>query len=80
MTQDFPGGSAVKKSTGNAGSIPGSGSPGIGNGNPVQYSCLETSMNRGAWLAKSMGSQRAGHNRATEDTKHLSKLAAYAKT
>ena len=34
------------------GSIPGSGrSPGIGNGNPLQYSCLENSMDRGAWWA-----------------------------
>jgi len=34
------------------GSIPGSGrSPGIGNGNPLQYSCLENSMDRGAWQA-----------------------------
>ena len=33
-----------------AGSIPGSGrSPEIGNGNPPQYSCLENSMDRGAW-------------------------------
>ena len=35
---------------GDAGSIPGSGrSPGGGNGNPLQYSCLENSMDRGAW-------------------------------
>ena len=35
-----------------AGLIPGSGrSPGIGNGNPVQYSCLENPMDRGAWWA-----------------------------
>ena len=34
------------------GSIPGLGtSPGGGNGNPVQYSCLENSMDRGAWHA-----------------------------
>ena len=34
------------------GSIPGSGrSPGGGNGNPLQYSCLENSMNIGAWQA-----------------------------
>ena len=34
----------------NVGSIPGSGrSPGVGNGNPHQYSCLENSMDRGAW-------------------------------
>ena len=40
------------------GLIPGSGrSPGIGNGNPLQYSCLENSTNRGACQAASMGSQ-----------------------
>ena len=33
-----------------SGSIPGSGrSPGVGNGNALQYSCLENSMDRGAW-------------------------------
>ena len=32
--------------------IPGSGrSPGVGNGNPLQYSCLENFMDRGAWWA-----------------------------
>ena len=37
-----------------AGSIPGWGrSPGGGNGYPFQYSCLENSMDRGAWVAKS---------------------------
>ena len=37
---------------GDLGSIPGSGrSPGEGNGNPVQYSCLENPMDRGAWWA-----------------------------
>ena len=35
---------------GDEGSIPGSRrSPGEGNGNPLQYSCLENPMNRGAW-------------------------------
>ena len=35
---------------GDLGLIPGSGrSPGVGNGNPLQNSCLENSMNRGAW-------------------------------
>ena len=39
-------------SAGDAGSIPGSGrSPGEGNGNPLQYSCLGNSMDRGAWPA-----------------------------
>ena len=52
---DFPGGSNVKESSCNAGDhsrIPGSGrSSGKGNGNPLQYSCLENPMDRGAWRA-----------------------------
>ena len=51
----FPYGSAGKESAcngGDLGSIPGSGrSPGKGNGNPLQYSCLENSIDRGAWWA-----------------------------
>ena len=51
----FPGGSEVKASASNAGdlgSIPGSGrSPGEGNGTPLQDSCLENPMDRGAWWA-----------------------------
>ena len=51
----FPGGSDGKASAYNAGdlgSIPGLGrSPGEGNGNPLQYSCLENPMDGGAWLA-----------------------------
>ena len=50
---DFPGGSDGKVSASNAGdpsSTPGSGrSPGEGNGNPLQYSCLENPMDRGTW-------------------------------
>ena len=69
-TKGFPGGSEVKASACNAGdlgSIPGSGrSPEEGNGNPLQYSCLENPMDRGAWWAiQSMGSQRVGHDWAT---------------
>ena len=49
----------VKKTPANAGdkgSIPGSGSsPGEGNGNPIQYSCLGNPMNRGAWQATVLG-------------------------
>ena len=49
----FPGGSDDKETACNAGdrvSTPGSGRcPGEGNGNPMQYSCLENSMGRGAW-------------------------------
>ena len=45
----FPGGSDSKESTGDWSSVPGSGRfPGEGNGNPPQYSCLETFMDRGA--------------------------------
>ena len=41
---------------GDSGSVPGSGrSPGEGNGNPVQYSCLENPMDRGAWRATVSG-------------------------
>ena len=51
----FPGGSVVENppsNEGDSGSIPGLGRcPGEGNGNPLQYSCLENFMNRGAWQA-----------------------------
>ena len=51
----FPGGSVVKNlpaNIGDMGLIPGLGrSPGEGNGNPLQYSCLGNSMDRGAWWA-----------------------------
>ena len=71
----FPGGSDGKESTCNAGdpgSIPGSEIfLGEENGNPRQYSCLENSMDRGAWLGPisfgTMGSQRVGHDRATNN-------------
>ena len=53
--EGLPGGSVVKNlpaNSGDAGSIPGLGrSPGEGNGNPLQYSCLENPVNRGAWQA-----------------------------
>ena len=47
--------------TGDAGSVPGLGRyPGEGNGNPLQYSCLENSMDRGTWWATVNGLQRVG--------------------
>ena len=59
----FPGGSDDKKSACNAGelgSIPGSGrSPGEGTGNPLQYSYLENSMERGAWWATVRGVKKS---------------------
>ena len=58
----LPYGSEGKESAYNAGdlgSIPESGrSPGEGNGNPLQYSCLENPMDRGSGGLQSMGSQR----------------------
>ena len=54
----FPGGAVVKNLPANSGDagdmglIPGLGSsPGVGNGNPFQHSCLGNSMDGGAWLA-----------------------------
>ena len=54
----FPGGSVIKNLPANAGdagdmdSIPGLGKlPGEGNGSPLEYSCLENPMDRGAWWA-----------------------------
>ena len=47
--------------TGDAGLIPGSGrSPGGGHGNPLQYSCLENPMDRGAWQATAHGFANIG--------------------
>ena len=70
MMWDFPGGPDGKASVYNVrdlGSIPGLGRfPGEGNGNPLQYSCLENPMDRGAWCRLlSLGSQRVGHDWAT---------------
>ena len=67
----FAGGSLVKNLPANAGgmvSIPGSGrSPGEGNGNPLQYSCLRNPMDRGAWWATVHG-VTVRHNLANEHT------------
>ena len=62
----FPGGSDGKASAcneGDLGLIPGSGrSPGEGNGNPLQYSCLENPIDGGAWQATVHGLQRVRHD------------------
>ena len=59
----FPGSSEVKASAcneGDLGSIPGLGrSPGEGNGNPLQYSCLENPMDGGAWWATVHGVEKS---------------------
>ena len=67
----FPGRSAGKKSacnTGDPGLIPGSGrSPGEGNGNPLQHSCLENPMDREAWRVTVHGVSRVRHDLATKE-------------
>ena len=59
MYMGFPDGSDSKESAciaGDPGSVPGLGRyPGEGNGNPLQYSCLENFMDRGAWRATVQG-------------------------
>ena len=65
VSEGFPGGSVVKNlpaKAGNLGSIPGSGrSPGEGNGNPLQCSCLENPTDRGAWQAPVCGVDKESH-------------------
>ena len=52
---------------GDLGWIPGLGrSPGEGNGNPLQCTCLENPMDRGAWQSAVHGITRVGHNLATK--------------
>ena len=66
----FPGGSVGKKSVSNVGdpgSIPESvRNPGEGPGNPLQYSCLENPMDRGAWRAILHRFARVGHDLVTK--------------
>ena len=66
----FPRSSVSKEPACNAGDpglIPGLGrSPGEGNGNPLQCSCLENAMDRGAWQATVHGVARVGHDLATK--------------
>ena len=63
---DFSWSSVSKESACNAGDlglIPGLGrSPGEGNGNPLQYSCLENPMGTGAWKVTVYGVARVGHD------------------
>ena len=67
----FSGGSVVKTPPANAGDvnlIPESRRfPGGGNDNPLQYSCLGNSMDRGTWQATAHGLQRARHDLVTKE-------------
>ena len=71
---DFPHSSVSKESACNAGdlgSIPQlERSPGEGNGNPLQYSCLENPMDRGAWQAIVPGVVRVAHDLDFESVSH----------
>ena len=70
FTRGFSHSSFGKESACNAGdldSIPGSGtSPGEGNDNPLEYSCLEKPMDRGAWWATVHGVAKVGHDLETK--------------
>ena len=59
-------------SAGSTGSIPGSAqSPGEGNGNPLQYSCLGNPMDRGVWRGIDHGVARVGHDLATKQQQQV---------
>ena len=66
ITLSFPGGEEVKVSACNVrdlGPIPGSGrAPGEGNGNPLQYSCLENPIDKVDWWGTVCGLQRVRHD------------------
>ena len=72
LLEDFPRGAVVKNppaNAGDAGSIPGSGrAPGGGNGNLLQYSYLENSMDRGAWQATVHGVAKSQTRLSTAHT------------
>ena len=74
----FAGGSDDKESaynTGDTGLIPGSGrSPREGNGNPLQYSFLDNTMDRGAWQATIYGVTKSRHNWGTNTHAHTHSL------
>ena len=74
----WPSGKESACSAGDKGSIPGSGrSPGKGNGNSLQYSCLENPMDRGAWWATVHGSQTVSYNLATRQQQSTWQVLKY---
>ena len=65
---------AVQETQEDVGSIPGSGrSLGGGHGNPLQFSCLENSMDREAWRATVRGVTKVEHNLATKQRQEWKK-------
>ena len=77
-SQELPNSSVVKNppaNAGDAGLIPGSGrSPGVGNGNPLQYSCQGSPMHRGAWWATVHGVTKSRTRLGTHTCKFLFRL------
>ena len=84
VLMEFPHSSVDKESACNAGdpgSIPGwERSPEEGNGNPLQYSCLENTMDRGAWWATVRGIARVGHNDLTTNMMIILTFTSLAQT
>ena len=81
----FSGGSVLKNLPANAGdtwtwvrSLDLGRSPGEGNDNPLQRSCLEIPMDRGAWWATAHGLQRVGHSLTTEQQQHNRQVSTNA--
>ena len=83
ICRGFPGGSDSKESAccvGDPGSILGSGrSPGEGNGNPLQYSCLENPMDRGAWWVTTVHGVTKSQTQQSNFHFHKIQTAAYSK-
>ena len=76
MIASFPGGASGREPTCQAGEARGMGlisglgrSPEVGNGTPLQYSCLDNSMDRGSWWAAVHGAAESGLDRAHTKSK-----------
>ena len=79
---DFPGGSEVKNLPANAGdvglSLESGRSPGEGNGNPLQYSCLENPLDRGAWRVTVHGVAKSWTGLSDKTTRCINIFYAFA--
>ena len=77
MVKNMPANAEVIR---DAGSIPGSGrSSGEGNGKPLQYSCLENPIDRGAWQTTVLGVARLRHDLATKQQQHTQDPSIFSK-
>ena len=78
IKKQIPDGAVVKSSPANTGDPRDAGlnpelgrSPGVGKGNPLQYSCLENSVDRGAWRATVHGVAKSQTQLSTITTQHV---------